>query len=67
MDSIDQTTGLREIQDECERLKDVPHWHCGCAEVESPHSCPYAVDVNGNDEINCTCCDTCTARCADDV
>ena len=32
--------------------------------AESPHSCPYAEDVNRNDDpMHCTCCPECTHQC----
>ncbi len=44
--------------DECNR----------CGEPgNQPHVCPYASDVDGDDETLCNCCDECTEACEDDI
>lgn len=41
----------------------------GCLNpAKSPHSCPYASEINDNDAPDyCTCCDDCRHECAMDV
>lgn len=31
------------------------------------HPCPFSVDVDGDDETLCNCCDECEDNCADDI
>lgn len=31
------------------------------------HTCPYASDVNNDNESLCNCCDACTHQCAMDI
>lgn len=41
----------------------------GCNNPASePHSCPFASEINDNDEPEyCTCCDDCQHECAMDI
>lgn len=45
---------------------------CSCKDDEggedyvAPHPCPYALEINDNDEP-CTCCPDCTSQCAQDI
>ena len=40
----------------------------GCQnETEDPHTCPFAVEINDDEETLCTCCDECTQGCANDI
>lgn len=45
--------------------------HCKWQEDLVPelklHDCPYAFDVNGNEENVCDCCDDCQQECANDI
>lgn len=34
--------------------------------AEDPHTCPYGEEIN-DDHSTCTCCQTCTDQCADDI
>ncbi len=40
-------------------------WTCGPA--QSPHTCPYAEDINGDSETLCECCEKCAHECAMDI
>ena len=40
----------------------------GCKNPPSePHSCPFAEEIDDDFEDNCTCCEECTDKCADDI
>lgn len=44
-----------------------PALRCKCgAPPEPPHACPYAHEINADQEY-CTCCRVCERRCAEDV
>jgi hypothetical protein len=43
---------------------------CECCQKNpavDPHICPYAADVNNDNESECTCCDECAHECAMDI
>jgi len=40
---------------------------CKRNEKESPHTCPYQVDVNNDREFTCNCCNKCEHECAMDI
>lgn len=42
---------------------------CTCsAEDIRPHSCPFAEEINGNDDPDfCTCCEACEFQCMMDI
>ena len=41
---------------------------CRCGSPGEPsHTCPYAVDIHGDYEWTCNCCDGCTGECAADI
>lgn len=43
---------------------------CKCGEnpETEPHMCPYAQDIDGNDDPEyCTCCSECVNTCCDDI
>jgi hypothetical protein len=40
---------------------------CGHDEEQEPHVCPYASEINNDDETLCTCCEKCEQQCADDI
>ena len=45
---------------------------CGKGNCNNPspgfHSCPYASEINGNDDEDyCDCCDDCAHECAMDI
>lgn len=47
-----------------------PMCKCGGREAAPPHACPYATDINDNDNPNpeyCTCCEECRYQCAMDI
>jgi hypothetical protein len=41
-------------------------YECGCASAVV-RNCPYANDVNNDDEQRCKCCDACAHECAMDI
>ena len=40
---------------------------CGKEGTDYLHTCPYAEDVDGDDESVCNCCAECENACADDI
>jgi len=49
-------------------LEGVVMCRCGVNPATEPHSCPYAEDINGNDDSDfCTCCADCQHECAMDI
>lgn len=41
---------------------------CGKSVPDGMHSCPYAADINNNDDPNyCNCCEECEHECAMDI
>jgi len=38
---------------------------CGCGKnpASEEHTCPYASEINGDDESLCTCCADCEDEC----
>ena len=42
--------------------------NCTCEEGYEPHACPYATEINDNDDPeHCTCCPACEQECSDDI
>lgn len=43
--------------------------HCTCDECKGGewHTCPFAEDIDGDDETLCTCCPVCEHQCAMDI
>jgi hypothetical protein len=41
--------------------------HCEKNLATDPHPCPFAQDVNNDNEFECICCDDCTRECAADI
>lgn len=39
---------------------------CG-TEVFGLHTCPFQSEINGDDNYQCRCCDTCEHECAMDI
>ncbi len=41
----------------------------GCSNdaVNSPHTCPYAEDIDGDSETLCYCCHSCESDCSDEI
>ena len=39
---------------------------CNSNPASEPHPCPFSEEING-DETKCTCCDSCTDQCAQDI
>jgi len=46
---------------------DNPDQRCKHENKQPPHPCPFSLDVYGNNEDLCTCCEECTQECADDI
>lgn len=41
---------------------------CTCIEqVQEEHVCPYSLNIYGDDEDMCNCCESCTGTCAENV
>jgi hypothetical protein len=42
---------------------------CSCKKNKAtePHTCPYQVDIYGDVETICNCCEDCTAECSQDI
>jgi len=40
---------------------------CGKNEASDLHTCPLQVDVLGNENFTCTCCEECQRQCADGI
>lgn len=40
---------------------------CNCKEQTELHSCPYQSEINGNDDLFCTCCAYCQHECSMDI
>ena len=56
MEETEKTTHL-ELCQGCKKNK-----------AKEPHSCPYASDINGDDNPEyCTCCADCTNDCLMDI
>lgn len=52
------------------KIKEVKHLCQSCKNnsAEKLHSCPYAREINdNNDPEYCNCCDDCTQQCCDDI
>jgi hypothetical protein len=43
----------------CSRCHDEP--------ARDPHLCPFAQDINDDQETMCDCCEVCTQNCSDDI
>lgn len=39
---------------------------CNYNLATEPHTCPYGSEING-DDTPCTCCESCTDLCADEI
>lgn len=35
--------------------------------AETPHLCPYGMEINEDHESLCLCCEDCEQECADDI
>ena len=40
---------------------------CGKREATEPHTCPFQVEINGDEETLCECCSECEGECAMDI
>lgn len=40
---------------------------CGNNPAEVSHTCPFSVEIAGDDERLCDCCNECTNECAMDI
>ena len=45
-------------------MRDDPDCTCEEHELDSPHSCPFAEEINDDYRELCTCCPFCTQECA---
>lgn len=54
-----------------ETLPSEPEEPTSCDRCNSPsfelHTCPFAVDIHGDYESLCNCCENCTHQCAMDI
>jgi hypothetical protein len=52
-----------------ERMIVVQYQSCFCwpKDQTEPHRCPFQADVNNDDSLHCTCCDSCQYECAMDI
>ena len=44
-----------------------PLCKCGKLGTRKGHHCAYRVEIMGDPEEKCHCCDECTAKCAEEV
>lgn len=45
-----------------------PENKCECGnETSSLHSCPYKIDIYGDYETQCNCCEYCRSECLNDI
>jgi hypothetical protein len=40
---------------------------CGKNPAEPLHTCPFAVEIYGDEKQMCNCCDTCENQCCQDI
>lgn len=49
-------------------MSEMSETKCNCIEADiERHLCPFRIEIFGDEESLCTCCESCTQKCVDNI